>query len=131
MVLSDYESMVDLWRATPGVRLVNDDSEAGISAFLARNPGMSYVCAEHGQLVGTVMCGHDGRRGFLYHLAVRPEYRGRRIGTNLVQMSLNALRDAGISKCHVFVVADNAIGRAFWGNGWAFREDIALFSRDI
>ena len=131
MELSDYQSMVAIWQTTPGVRLMAADSEASIAAFLARNPGMSFVCEGQGGLIGTAMCGHDGRRGFIYHVAVRPEHRGKRIGTELVRRCLDALVQAGIDKCHVFVVADNELGNAFWSNGWTFRNDIALYSRDL
>lgn len=131
MAISDYPAMVDLWQATPGVRLVDADSLEGIGAFLARNPGMSFVCMEGEGLVGTAMCGHDGRRGYIYHVAVMPEHRGKHIGTMLVNACLDALSGAGIDKCHVFVVADNELGKAFWANGWIFRDDIALFSRDL
>ena len=131
MELDDYDAMVALWQATPGVRLVAADSREGIAAFLARNPGMSFVCAGGDGLIGTAMCGHDGRRGFLYHLAVRPEHRGKHIGSGLVQRCLEALRQAGIDKCHVFVVADNALGNAFWSNGWTLRHDIALYSQGL
>ncbi len=131
MKITDYASMVALWRATPGVRLVAADSEASISAFLARNPGMSFVAEERGALIGTAMCGHDGRRGFLYHVAVRADLRGRGIGSEMVRRCLGSLRQEGIDKCSVFVLADNELGKAFWGKGWTLREDIALFSKDI
>ena len=131
MTASDYQQMYSIWQASPGVRLVSADSGECIAAFLERNPGMSFVCEEEGKLIGTAMCGHDGRRGFIYHVAVRPEYRGRHIGTELVDHCLAALRHAGIDKCHVFVVADNALGNAFWSAGWSRREDITLYSRDV
>ncbi len=131
MELGDYPAMVTLWQATPGVRLVQADGQESIARFLGRNPGMSAVCLEGNELIGTAMCGHDGRRGFLYHVAVRPENRSKGIGTMLVQHCLESLRQAGIDKCHVFVLADNEIGRAFWCKGWTLREDIALFSKDL
>lgn len=131
MTIEDYDTMTTLWKATAGVRLVAADSREGIGAFLDRNPGMSIVCTDRGELIGTAMCGHDGRRGYLYHVAVKPEYRGKGIGTALVQTCLDALMKAGIDKCHVFVLADNGIGNAFWKTLWMRREDITLYSRDI
>jgi ribosomal protein S18 acetylase RimI-like enzyme len=130
MHAGDYAQCRALWEAAPGVRLVGADAEAAIAAFLKRNPGMSFVAHEGGAVVGTAMCGHDGRRGYIYHVAVKPEFRGRHIGTALVGMCLSALRAAGIDKCHVFVVADNELGNAFWASFWKKREDIALYSKD-
>ncbi len=126
----DYDQCHALWEAAPGVRLVKADSREAITAFLLRNPGMSFLCTEGDAFVGTAMCGHDGRRGYIYHVAVRPEYRGRHIGTALVERCLSALRAEGIDKCHVFVVADNALGNSFWRSFWTKREDIALYSKD-
>jgi ribosomal protein S18 acetylase RimI-like enzyme len=131
MTIDDYDTMTALWRDAPGVRLVAADSRECIAAFLARNPGMSFVCANGEKIVGTAMCGHDGRRGYFYHVAVQPEYRGRHIGTRLVAACLMALGNAGIDKCHVFVLADNALGNAFWTNGWKSRGDISLYSREV
>jgi ribosomal protein S18 acetylase RimI-like enzyme len=92
---------------------------------------MSFVCMEAGMIVGTALCGHDGRRGFLYHVAVKPAYRGRHAGTRLVESCLRKLNAAGIDKCHVFVLTDNEVGNAFWGSSWKKREDIALYSKDV
>lgn len=128
---SDYGRMKELWQATPGVRLVAADAQPCIEAFLKRNPGMSFLCEENGMLIGTSMCGHDGRRGYIYHVAVKPEYRGRHIATELVEACLGALHAAGIDKCHVFVLADNELGNAFWAKEWKSRGDITLYSRDV
>lgn len=131
MTISDYGQMAALWRATPGVRLVTADSEECIAAFLARNPGMSHVWDDRGAVVGTCMCGHDGRRGYIYHVAVKQEYRGRGIGTALVEAAITGLHRDGIDKCHVFVLADNELGNAFWSRDWTKRMDITLYSKDV
>lgn len=131
ITMEDYEAMRALWEASPGVRLIDADSEESIAAFLRRNPGMNFVAMEGVELAGTVLCGHDGRRGYIYHVAVKPEYRGRHIGTRLVEASLAALKRDGIAKCHVFVLADNPLGNAFWRSFWTRREDIALYSKDV
>jgi N-acetylglutamate synthase len=129
--IADYTEMRALWENSPGVRLIPADSEASIAAFLRRNPGMSFMAAEGDELVGTSLCGHDGRRGYIYHVAVKPAYRGKGTGTRLVEASLAALRREGIDKCHAFVLADNPIGNAFWSSFWKKREDILLYSKDV
>ena len=101
MTINDYEQVVQLWRATEGVGLHDyEDSKAGIAQYLARNPGMSLVWREAKQIVGAVLCGHDGRRGYLHHLAVATTYRGRGIGVRLVEHALRKLAQEGICKCH-------------------------------
>jgi ribosomal protein S18 acetylase RimI-like enzyme len=99
---------------------------------LERNPGMSQVCVEaDGTIAGTVMCGHDGRRGYMYHVAVSGACRGKGAGREMVSRSLNALREAGIAKCHLMVIEGNALGRSFWsGTGWQERDGIVLFSQN-
>jgi ribosomal protein S18 acetylase RimI-like enzyme len=131
MDISDYEACRDLWSAAPGVRLTDADGREAVEAFLLRNPGMSFVCTEEDKLIGTAMCGHDGRRGYIYHVAVKPEYRGKRVGTGLVEACTARLRAEGIGKCHVFVVADNALGRSFWASFFKGRNDIVVYSKDI
>ena len=124
----DYDALYALWLATPGMGLSAADSRGSIISFLARNPGLNFVCEEGGALVGCCMCGSDGRRGYIYHTAVLPAYRGRGWGGELVRRCLQGLADAGIDKCHVFVFADNAVGNAFWAAGWQKREDILVYS---
>jgi N-acetylglutamate synthase len=131
MCLSDYDACRAIWLSSPGVRLTAADSREAVAAFLQRNHGMSFVCLEGDEIIGAAMCGHDGRRGFLYHVAVKPEYWQLHIGTRLVEACLNKLRMEGVDKCHVFVVAENALGRAFWASSWKKREDIVIYSRDI
>jgi ribosomal protein S18 acetylase RimI-like enzyme len=131
MRMPDHGECCELWSGTPGVRLTDADTEEAIGAFLCRNPGMSFVAEEGNEIIGTSMCGHDGRRGYIYHVAVKPEYRGKRLGTRLVEACMERLRAEGINKCHVFVLADNALGNSFWASFFKKRADIALYSRDI
>ncbi|AZN39442.1 GNAT family N-acetyltransferase [Paenibacillus albus] len=131
MTIDDYEAAYTLWMKTEGMVLSGADSEEEIDAYLARNPGASFVCEADGELVGTILGGHDGRRGFIYHVAVSTDTRGRGIGQRLVQLSLGKLSEAGIAKCHLFVLEDNPIGSRFWARtGWQKREGILLFSKD-
>jgi len=129
MTAEDYAGAYELWSRTEGMGLSEADSEERIKAFLARNPGLSFVAVDDGRIVGTVLCGHDGRRGYLYHVAVSEPYRNRGIGKRLVAHALQRLRDERIDKCHLFVMRDNALGLAFWsGAGWTRRGDILMFS---
>lgn len=129
MTIDDYEACYSLWRETEGMVLSDADSNPAIAGYLERNPGCSFVCEEDGLICGTILCGHDGRRGYIYHAAVLPERRGLGIGKRLVDLSLAMLQAAGIRKCHLFVVADNEIGSRFWNRaGWMKRDGIIIFS---
>jgi len=129
MTLADYEGVAALLAGTAGVRLRGADSRAGIAKYLARNPGHSFVAEEGGRVVGCLLGGHDGRRGYLYHLAVAPEARRRGTGSALVARTLDALRAAGIEKVHADVLPENEAGLAFWlRRGWQRRDDILRMS---
>ncbi|MFA5205644.1 MAG: GNAT family N-acetyltransferase [Lentisphaeria bacterium] len=138
---ADYAEIRALWNATPGMGLGAADSAAGIAALLARNPGCCFLCRatltepgtpnQPGTLAGTILAGHDGRRGYLYHLAVRPEFRRRGIASELLRRALAGLTAAGITKAHVFVFDTNADGKAFWARHFTRRHDLALFSGDL
>ncbi len=133
MTPADYDDAITLWKATEGIGLSAADSAEAIAGYLARNPGMSFVArAEDRTLAGAVLCGHDGRRGYLHHLAVRADCRGQGLGRRLSERCLAALRAAGIDKCHLFVKSDNPAGEAFWEKtGWYERTDLVLMSIDI
>ncbi|QHW35396.1 GNAT family N-acetyltransferase [Paenibacillus rhizovicinus] len=132
MTINDYDQMLALWNAIEGLALSAADSKPNIAMYLERNPGLSYVFEADGLIVGTVLCGHDGRRGFIYHAAVNPAYRNQRIAQQLISKSLQGLREAGIDKCHLFVLDDNEIGQAFWSRrGWEKRSGFAVYSTDV
>ncbi|MEK4062138.1 MULTISPECIES: GNAT family N-acetyltransferase [Paenibacillus] len=132
MVADDYEEAYLLWGNTTGMNLSQADSREEIVRYLERNPGLSLVCEnEAGKIAGTAMCGHDGRRGYMYHVAVSGECRGAGVGRELVSRCLGRLREAGIVKCHLMVIEGNELGRSFWsGIGWQERDGIVLFSQD-
>lgn len=127
---ADYDAALALWRTTPGLGVNAADAPQAIDQFLARNPGCSMAAEQDGVLIGTALCGHDGRRGYLYHVVVRPEYRGRGIGYALVDACRAVLRDRGVDRCHVFVFADNAIGNGFWVRRWRRRHDLVVYTAD-
>ena len=132
---TDIPAARAFWPTVPGLGLSAADEPAALSAFFARNPELSWGAFEDESLVATVLAGHDGRRGFLYHLAVAPPYRGRGLSTELMSRALEGLSACGIQKVHVLVLADNAVGLGFWAaavrRGWHRRADLWLFSRDL
>jgi ribosomal protein S18 acetylase RimI-like enzyme len=132
MTADDYDAVLDLWRSTENVGLSNADTRESIHAYLDRNPGLSLVACSAGRVVGAVLAGHDGRRGYLHHLAVTPQFRHQGIGTALVDACLTRLAAAGIGKCHIFLFHQNDDGQDFWTNaGWSLRTDLKIMSKSI
>ncbi len=130
--IADYEAATALWRASEGIGLSQADSRPNIEAFLARNPDLSFVAMDGELLVGAVLCSHDGRRGFLYHLAVSRDQRRAGVGRMLVERCLTGLAARGARKCHIFVMADNEEGKRFWrATGWQERFDLVVMSKDV
>lgn len=115
MALTDYDAVYALWLSCKGMGLNSvDDSREGIARYLARNPGTCFVAEEEGKILGVIMAGHDGRRGFIYHAAVSPQQRGAGIGRLLAERALEALRAEGISKAALVAFTRNEAGNAFW-----------------
>lgn len=130
MTPADYDAVIALWLATPGIGLSGADDREPITAYLARNPGLSLVAVRGGALVGAVLCGHDGRRGYVHHLAVSPSERGRGLGRALADRCLAGLGALGIAKASIVVFAANAEGQAFWrATGWTARDDLLVMQR--
>jgi N-acetylglutamate synthase len=133
----DYGAVKSLWEATEGVGLDASDERERIVAYLQRNPGLSQVACDETRtvgddIVGAVLCGFDGRRGDLCHLAVVRDYRGLGIGRRLVEECLTRLREVGMLKCNIRVYATNSEGQAFWRRmGFAMRDDLAVMQRKI
>jgi putative acetyltransferase len=133
MTFADYRAALELWQNSEGLGLSDADSEEGIGAFLERNPGFSAVALnDSGALIGAVLCGHDGRRGCLYHLAVDRAYRKRGVATRLLAWCLERLAAERIQKCNIFLYADNTAGAAFWERaGFVPRGDLRVFQKPI
>lgn len=127
---SDHAQALALWTTTPGVGVrANDDSAEGIARFLQRNPGLSFVAMDGEAMVGTILCGHDGRRGVIYHLVVAPGTRRQGVGRALLRAGVKALQAEGIARGHLFAFRDNTDGLAFWRRVQATeRVDLAMFS---
>ncbi|MDY7066941.1 Acetyltransferase YpeA [Pseudomonas extremaustralis] len=129
MTPCDYDAVLALMQDTPGISLRDADSREATARYLARNPGLSFVAEAEGRLIGCVMCGHDGRRGYLQHLLVLPEYRRQGIARALTQRCLAALEQLGIHKCHLDVFKTNSGAARYWqGQGWTLRTDIDRYS---
>ena len=129
MTLADYDAVTELLGVTEGVVLRAADSRPATARYLERNPGLSFVCCEADAIVGCVFAGHDGRRGYLQHLAVGADYRRRGIGSALVACCVAELERIGIEKCHLDVLAGNAAAAGFWSRrGGQRRCDIVRYS---
>ena len=127
---ADYEKVRELWMSIQGFAIRSiDDSKKGVEAFIRRNPGISVVAAlPDGRIVGAILCGHDGRRGCLYHVCVHPDYRLHGIGRAMVVHCMNALRQEQINKVSLIAFTKNDIGNAFWKEiGWTKREDLNYY----
>lgn len=129
MTIEDYDKVRALWMTIKGfgIRSV-DDSREGVEAFLKRNPGCSVVAVLDDKIVGAILCGHDGRRGCLYHVCVAKDYRMRGIGKEMVVFCMNALKKEHINKVSLIAFTRNDIGNAFWKQiGWTKREDLNYY----
>lgn len=129
MTIEDYEGVYDLWMSIKGFAIRSiDDSRIGVERFLQRNPGTSVVAVEDGKIVGAILCGHDGRRGCMYHVCVRQDYRMRGIGKSMVVFAMEALKRENISKISLIAFTKNDVGNAFWNRiGWTKREDLNYY----
>lgn len=129
MQIEDYEQIYKLWMTIDGfgIRTI-DDSYEGVERFIKRNPTTSVVAECDGKIVGAILCGHDGRRGCLYHVCVHKEYRKRGIGKAMVVLCMKALQAEQINKVSLIAFKSNVVGNAFWKSaGWTFREDLNYY----
>ena len=133
MTADDYDGIYDLWLNTPGMGLnTTDDSREGIEKFLKRNPTTCFVAEENAHIIGVILSGHDGRRGYIYHTAVLPQFRNCGIGRQLVNHTMTALEQEGIHKAALLVFARNELGNQFWDKlGFSLREDVAYRNKNI
>lgn len=129
MSADDYDNVYELWMSIKGFGIRSlDDSRAGVERFLRRNPDTCVVAEQNGRIVGTILCGHDGRRACLYHVCVAADYRKHGVGNKMVGFALEALKLEGINKVNLVAFKDNKTGNAFWsGLGWNAREDVNYY----
>lgn len=127
--ISDYDALLACWQNQAGITINDCDTYAGIDRFLQRNPDLSFVAEHHGSIVGTLMCGHDGRRGYLHHMWVDSQQRGQGIAKHLFEQCIKALEAIAIHKAHLFVLIDNKAAHDFWSTvGCEQRDDLHIFS---
>lgn len=133
MTIEDYDKVYALWMSCRNMGFNNlDDSREGIDRFLRRNPATSFVAEEGDRIVGIILSGHDGRRGYVYHTSVAEDMRGQRIATRLLEHSLAALKDEGINKVALLVFHRNEVGNAFWeSQGFILREDVGYRNKAL
>ena len=133
MEIGDYDAVYDMWIHTPGMGLnTTDDSREGVEKFLRHNPHTCFVAEVDRKIAGVILSGHDGRRGYIYHTAVRPEYRRQGIARALVEHAMQALEKEGIQKTALVVFARNEGGNAFWEKlGFTGRDDLVYRNKNI
>ena len=129
MTIEDYEGVYALWKKIKGFGIRSiDDSQEGVARFLKRNPTTSVVAEKDGRIVGSILCGHDGRRGCLYHVCVDEDYRRHGIGKRMVVFAMKALKEEKINKVSLIAFTENDIGNAFWNTiGWTERLDLNYY----
>lgn len=129
MTINDYKQVAALWHSIEGFGIRSiDDSREGVELFLRRNPTTSVVAVESDRIVGAILCGHDGRRGCLYHVCVAKDHRKQEIGQKMVAFCMEALKKEKINKVSLIAFTSNAVGNAFWNSlGWTKREDLNYY----
>jgi len=131
-VMADYEAALALWSGVEGVEICEGDSREEMAAYLERNPGLSRVAEADGKIVGAALCGHDGRRGWIYHLAVAQTNRRQKVGKLLLDACVNELRAAGLKRAIILVAGDNPGGHQFWlRNGWENIDGAIAMTREL
>ena len=133
MTINDYDNVYNLWINTPGMGLNSvDDSKEGIGKYLKRNPSTCFVAESDDNIVGVILSGHDGRRGFIHHTAVAADFRNQGIGRELVNHAMTALINEGITKVALVAFSKNKTGNAFWESlGFKAREDLCYRNKSI
>ena len=130
--IEDYDAAVELWSRVEGLDVAEGDDRETIRRFLKQNPRLSRVATEGSTIVGAVLCGHDGRRGYIYHLAVDPARQGRGLGKRLIDECLAGLKRAGLERANILVAKDNPRGREFWRRcGWEDLDGAAAMGIDV
>jgi ribosomal protein S18 acetylase RimI-like enzyme len=133
MTINDYEGLYELWLNTPGMGMRSmDDSKQGIEKYINRNPETCFVAETQNKIVGAILSGHDGRRGYIYHTAVDSSVRHQGIGTKLVNSAIKALKEQGINKAALVAFQTNELGNSFWqAQGFECRTDLVYRNKNL
>ena len=130
--IDDYDKAIELWKRVEGLDVAEGDDPETIRRFLERNQGLSRIATDGAGIVGAVLCGHDGRRGYIYHLAVDPTRQGRGLGKRLIDECLAGLKRVGLERANILVAKDNPRGLEFWRRcGWENLKGAAPMGRDV
>ncbi len=130
--IEDYDAAVELWKRVEGLDVAEGDDRETIRRFLNQNAGLSRVAIDGATIIGAVLCGHDGRRGYIYHLAIEPGYQGRGLGRRLIDECLAGLKRVGLERANILVAKDNPRGLEFWRRcGWEDLDGAAAMGRDV
>jgi ribosomal protein S18 acetylase RimI-like enzyme len=131
-VMGDYDQAVALWNRIDTVEICEGDAPGEIAEYLKRNPRLSRVAEANGEIIGAALCGHDGRRGWIYHLAVAEEYRGQGVGKLLLDDCVRGLREAGLKRAIILVAGNNSAGHKFWlREGWEDIDDAIAMTKEL
>jgi ribosomal protein S18 acetylase RimI-like enzyme len=129
MEISDYPQVIGLWSETEAMLLRDADSQENIAKYLKRNPGLSFVATQNEVVIGAILVGTDGRRGYVQHLAVHSSCRGIGVGKKLIDSTVDALANYGIAKTHLFVANENLNAQSFYEKlGWFPRDEVRMYS---
>lgn len=133
MTIDDYDDVYALWINTDNMGLRSlDDSKEGIDCFLKRNPHTNFIAVMNNKIIGVILCGNDGRRGYIYHTAVHKNFRNQGIATQLINAAVKALQKENITMVCLNVVKTNEQGKNFWINhGWKEKEFLGFYSKSI
>lgn len=133
MQITDYQQLYELWQRIHGLGIRSvDDSREGITRFIKRNPTTSFVAEKDGTVIGSLLCGHDGRQGYFYHVCVDEAYRRYGYATGMAERALEALKQEGISKVNLMAFVKNEIGNQFWREkGWTMRDDLNVYEYNL
>jgi ribosomal protein S18 acetylase RimI-like enzyme len=132
LLAKHYDEVITLWMRTEGVGLGKGDNKDELTVFLEQNKGFCFIARFENKIIGTILCGHDGRRGYIYHVAVDKDFRRQGIAKKMVEIGLEGLKKTGIGKCHLFVFKFNTEAQSFWSEtGWKERTDLVIMSKDI
>lgn len=130
--INDYEKIYSLWSSDPNIGLSSADSKENIGTFLSKNGNTCFLLKEEDIVIGSILCGNDGRRGYIHHLYIDKKYRSKGYGKVLLNKGLESLKEEGIEKCHIFIFCDNITGQSFWNeNGFKKRDDLFVYSKKI
>jgi N-acetylglutamate synthase len=129
---SDFDKALRFWSETRGIGVSAVDTRNLLSTFLKRNPGLSFKVVDNDEVVATILCAHDGKRGYLHHIAISERYAGHGLARLLTDRSLEELRRLGIAKCHLFIDSTNSEMQQYWkSNDWNEQREISIFTHDL